>query len=117
MLNCFPYNKLFDQSFLAGCPVSITFFKHQQQLDDVYLRQLQRKKGHGSLCVLVRSSYEPKSNLSEAIATVSVTNIFPTEALIDLTMVCIYVTGNIATPFQLWSMATSVSATTLSSRT
>ena len=55
-LSYFPCNKLFDEPFLVSCPVSITFHKHHQQTDGVFVWQLQREKHNKSLCVCVSTN-------------------------------------------------------------
>ena len=37
LLSDCPFNKMFDQPFMVGCPVSITFHKHQHQTNGVFL--------------------------------------------------------------------------------
>ena len=59
LLSYFPCNEVFDQPFLVGWPVSITFPKHKQQKDGVFLKTA--SKGNASrvcLCVSVWFSYE-----------------------------------------------------------
>ena len=48
---------MIGQPYLAGCPVSITSQKHQQQTDGVLLRLLQREIRRESFCVCQYGSH------------------------------------------------------------
>ena len=65
-----PCDKVIGQPCLISCPVSITFHKHLQQTDGVFLRLLQgRKTSRVFACVSVWLSHELKSKLSATVAT------------------------------------------------
>ena len=53
----FPCNKMLDPPFTVSCPVSITFQKHQQQTNAVFLWLLQREKRGASFSVCQYSSH------------------------------------------------------------